>query len=391
MGQAYVAPATLRLRGELSNKSNLVAEVKHGERLEIVDVQRRMVKVRTAKGVEGWVDSFQLLSPEQMRALQGRRQQEEKMPSEGSATAYELLNIHIDPDRQSPAFGQIPEGGVVAVLGHRVEPKVNTAPRGPGLVVARPPSSSRKQRKDQQNRKLSLKPPKPPAPKPPVNWLALSAERIDASSEEEALKISQAKAPAKKPEPAKPPVLEDWTLVRTKQGEIGWVLSRNLLMSIPDEVAQYAEGKQITSFFELGQVNDEQKGLKHNWLWTTAAHALPYDFDSWRVFLWNTRKHRYETAFRKHGVEGYFPVHVDTPDGGSPLRTFEIIDKDDDGEMHRRTYTFDGHLVHLANTENYDRSDGLGKTAEPTEEKSKDKRNWFQRQWSAVIQRFSGQ
>ena len=35
--------------------------------------------------------------------------------------------------------------------------------------------------------------------------------------------------------------MEDWSLVRTKDGQIGWVLTRNLDMSIPDEVAQYAK------------------------------------------------------------------------------------------------------------------------------------------------------
>ena len=61
-----------------------------------------MVRVLTDKGVEGWVDSLQLLSPQQMDQLKQRRQEEAALPSEGMATAYEVLNIHIDPDRQSP-------------------------------------------------------------------------------------------------------------------------------------------------------------------------------------------------------------------------------------------------------------------------------------------------
>jgi hypothetical protein len=390
LGQAYVAPATLRLRGELSTKSNSVAEVKHGDHLEILDVQRRMVKVRTDKGVEGWVDSLQLLNPDQMAALKQRRQEEAKLPSEGSATAYEVLNIHVDPERQSPAFAQIPEGGSVTILGHKVEPKVSAALRPPSLIVAKAPSLSRKQRKEQQKRSVSLRPPQPPAPKPPANWLALSAERIDQETPKVTPVVVQAKTPPAKAPAAKPVVLEDWTLVRTKHNEIGWVLSRNLLMSVPDEVAQYAEGKQITAFFDLGQVNDAEKGVKHNWLWTTAAHALPYDFDSWRVFLWNTRKHRYETSFRKRDLEGYFPVHVEPPDPGSPLRTFEIIDKDDDGKMRRRTYTFDGHLVHLANTEDYHAGNGPGKPAESAPATDKAKPSWLQRQWAALTHRLSG-
>ena len=46
--------------------------------------------------------------------------------------------------------------------------------------------------------------------------------------------------------------MEDWTLLRTKGGDIGWALTRNLLISIPDDVGQYAEGRRITSDFDLG-------------------------------------------------------------------------------------------------------------------------------------------
>jgi hypothetical protein len=147
--------------------------------------------------------------------------------------------------------------------------------------------------------------------------------------------------------------MEEWTLVRTKDKQCGWVLARNLMMSIPDEVAQYAEGKHITSYFDLGVVNDEEKGPKHNWLWTTTGEPEPYDFDAWRVFLWNRRHHRYETSYRQRDLEGYFPVHVDAPDANPGGRSFEIVTKDDDGQFRRRTYLFDGVRVHLIGTEAY--------------------------------------
>jgi len=44
--------------------------------------------------------------------------------------------------------------------------------------------------------------------------------------------------------------------VRTKDGSVGWVLARNLYMSVPDDVAQYAEGKRITAYLALGDVRD---------------------------------------------------------------------------------------------------------------------------------------
>ena len=193
----------------------------------------------------------------------------------------------------------------------------------------------------------------------------------------------------------KPVVMEDWILVRTKDNQCGWVLARNLMMSIPDEVAQYAEGKHITSYFDLGVVNDEEKGPKHNWLWTTTAEPEPYDFDSWRVFLWNRRHHRYETSYRQRGLEGYFPVHVDAPDANPGGRSFEIVTKDDDGQFRRRTYLFDGVRVHLTATEGYRPGAVPGESKPAPLDPNKLQQNashpgWLAREWSQLKKRMGG-
>jgi hypothetical protein len=62
IGVAYVGPVSLNLRQDLAAKSPGVTEVKHGARLDIIDMRRRLVRVRTADGVEGWVDGNLLLT-----------------------------------------------------------------------------------------------------------------------------------------------------------------------------------------------------------------------------------------------------------------------------------------------------------------------------------------
>lgn len=391
LGQAYVAPATLNLRRELNQKNATVAVLKHGERVSILDVRRRFVKVQTQKGDEGWVDSVQLLSPEQMDAIHREAERALALPSEGSAGVYEALNIHIDPSRQSPALARIPEGGSVAVLGHRLEPKIAGPLKVPKLVSEPTEPKARKQ-KGKQAKSSDRLPPRPAAPKAPANWQQLFRGDVDAEAEEAEEKKQEA---SKAIDLKKPVVMEDWSLVRTKDNQSGWVLSRNLVMSIPDEVAQYAEGKRITSYFDLGSVQDEEKGVKHNWLWTTAPSGVPYDYDAWRVFLWNKRRHRYETSYRQHDVEGYFPVHVDAPDANAFGRTFELITKDDDGKFRRRTFMFDGSRVHLTDTENYQpgqaerRNSAEGIDTNKLEAKAPHD-GWFHRQWTALRKRFGG-
>lgn len=396
LGQAYVAPATLNLRAQLTQKNSTVAVLKHGERVSIVDARRRFVKIRTDKGVEGWVDSIELLSPEEMGQIRKEREEALALPSEGTATPYEILNIHIDPNRKSPAFAQIPEGASVSVLAHKLTPKVSAPTKPAPLFVESPQPTVRRQRSARQGRRISSRLPPPPVPpKPPANWQELSAERIDDTESTADLKAKKDELAAEKKaaEAKKPIVLEDWTLVRTKNNQTGWVLSRNLMMSIPDEVAQYAEGKRITSYFSLGDVNDEEKGPKHNWLWTTSSAATPCDFDGWRVFLWNRRRHRYETSYRERKLEGYFPVHVEPADSNAVGRSFELITKDDDGVFRKRTYLFDGVRVHLTATENYNPAakdenkpdiHGAGKEKNPAGP------GWLSRHWKALKERFSG-
>jgi hypothetical protein len=138
---------------------------------------------------------------------------------------------------------------------------------------------------------------------------------------------------------------EDWSLIRLSNAEAGWVLTRMLFMSIPDEVAQYAEGHRIMSYFSLGEVQDGDQ-VKQNWLWTTiSAGGQPYEFDAVRVFVWSLGRHRYETAFVDRKVKGYYPVEVVQRAGAGP--SFFIIAEEKDGTRVRRTYAFQGYHVRL--------------------------------------------
>jgi len=146
---------------------------------------------------------------------------------------------------------------------------------------------------------------------------------------------------------AQPKAFDDWCLVRTAGGRAGWVLARLIDADIPDEVAQYAEGRRITSYFELGEVVDGQQ-VKKTWLWTTAERGLlPHDYDYIRLFRWGRRKHRYETAYLERGLTGYFPVtatpSVQTRYGTGP--GFSMVVEKADGRRWTRRYVLIGHVV----------------------------------------------
>jgi len=340
IGAAYVGPATLLLRQELTPKATVSATVKHGEKLEILEYKRRFVKVRTAQGAEGWTDNRQLLTPEQMAGLRRMAESASQYPSQGAATVFEPLNIHTEPNRSSPSFWQIPETARVDVIGHKLSPRASQPQ--PATAVVRPqPRTPRRKSKDKGSQSKLAPPPTPPAPKPPDNWLELSVPRED-GSEEVASKVVQ--------KSTEPVPMDDWDLVRTKEGKVGWVLMRALNLAIPDEVAQYAEGHRITSYFALGHFAGGDSS-KNDWLWTTITKGMePYEFDSFRVFVWSRKHNRYETAYIERKVVGHFPIEVDN---SGPVPRFSLILDGDGGQLLRKTYTFEGYRVRLVSKEPY--------------------------------------
>jgi SH3-like domain-containing protein len=291
-----VGPAELKIRSDIPLQSSTVATVKHGDRLEILQTRRRFLRVRTPAGAEGWTDERHLLSTADMAALRELSERAAAMPAQGQATTYSDLNVHTQPARQSPSFVQVKEKETMDVLTHVVTPRAD-APRKPLI----PPSPKKAKTADRKPAKKEPKYPPPPMPKPPAlppDWVALS--KTDQPDEA---------APAGEEIDEKTPApVDEWSLIRTAGGQSGWVLTRRLVMAIPDEVAQYAEGHRIVSYFPLGEVRagDEKKTT---WLWTTIGDGTEaYDFDSFRVFVWSQRHHHYETAYIERNLKGYAPV-----------------------------------------------------------------------------------
>jgi hypothetical protein len=310
-----------------------VATANHADRLEVIETRRRFAKVRTASGSVGWTDSNLLLSPQQMDDLTRLSESVAKLPSQGLAKVYEPVNMHTEPNRQAPSFFQIPEGGAVDVIGQRTTPRVARP-----AVVRR--AVAAKKDKGKTLKQAGPIPPMPPSPAPPSNWVELSRPRA-----------TDLPGGAKQPQPAPTP-LDDWNLVRMRDGKTGWVLARMLSMAIPDEVAQYAEGHRITAYLSLGDVKDKDQ-IQHNWLWTTISSGQhPYQFDSFRVFVWSVRRHHYETAYIERNVIGYYPVEAVTIPG-QPEKAFSLVLQDKQGNVFKRTYAFSGYHVRVVSKTPY--------------------------------------
>ncbi len=340
IGAAYAGPATLKIRREIDPKSAEAVTVHHGDRLGIIGRRRRFVRVRTEKGVEGWTDLRQLLAADQMTELNKLAENARGLVSQGAATVYEPLNVHTEPNRLAPSFYQIQEHELCDVVAHELSPRVAYETKR----ILPPPAPKQPVAKKPKEEPRIPKVPAPPAPKPPENLLELS--KFPPALPEE---------PAEEEEPPKPVPIDDWTLVRLKNGRAGWVLTSQLKMNIPDEVAQYSEGHRITSYFPMADVTDgDQK--RHHWLWTTLSTVkVPYEFDGFRYFIWNVRHHRYETAYVQRNVRGYFPVEVHPVQAavGKKVETFPgfTLILEEDGIRYKKTYAYEYYLVKLVGVE----------------------------------------
>ena len=148
--------------------------------------------------------------------------------------------------------------------------------------------------------------------------------------------------------PDQPAILEDWWLVRDQQKRVGWIYGHTVYLDVPDEIAQYSEGQRMVAAFPLDQVQDQDKQVsEYLVLFTDNKDGMPYDFNQVRVFTWNSRKHRYETAYRERELTGVLPVTLGQQDfeREGKLRTFTLNLKTAEGSVRQQLYKFNPPIV----------------------------------------------
>ncbi len=274
----YVVAKQTYLRDRVAAVSNRVALVTNGEPLEVVEHGRRFLRTKTSKGEVGWIEDHMVIdqgSYDQFVALQ---KQHAKDPVVATGVLRDDLYLHVKPGRDTDRFYLLPENEKLQLLIRASVPK----PAPPQGILPMP--------KPAKSKKATLVPGEPDVP------------------------------------------MEDWWLIRDTHGQVGWLLARRLDVDVPDEIAGYSEGQKIVGAYVLTRVYDAESSLPDKMVpeYVSVTNAfkdgLPYDFDQVRVFTWNTKKHRYETAYRQRDIEGCLPVTIgETKNSqGQTLPTFTI-------------------------------------------------------------------
>lgn len=328
----YVSAAETSLRDRVATLYGKVSTVQNGERVEVLEKQRRFLRVKTAKGQEGWIEERSLVPQEVYDGFQQLAKDSAGIPVQAHGTTRAELNMHLTPARDGEHLYQLKEGEKLEILKRATTDK-NAKKAAPPKPAKAASASTVKENKSVGKESS-----------PARGAIAEKAGAAKTSA------LESSAGPAASPPP--PPIMEDWYLVRDPQGRVGWVLLRMVDLDVPLDIAQYAEGQRITGYFILNTVEETQDDQtrqvpQYLVLLNEPKDGLPWDYNQIRVFTRNRAKHRYETAYRERNMQGYLPVSVGHQnfDKEGELPTFTIRKMNDSGQIVATTYKLNGPIV----------------------------------------------
>ena len=142
----YVSAPETSLRDRVATMYNKVGTVKNGDRVEILEKQRKFLRVRTSDGHEGWVEERSLVTQDIYDGFQKLVQDNASTPIQAKGTTRAELNMHLTPARDADHLFQLKDGEKVDVLkrAHRFE---ESAEAGQSPRQRRRPSPARRRRR----------------------------------------------------------------------------------------------------------------------------------------------------------------------------------------------------------------------------------------------------
>jgi Bacterial SH3 domain len=295
LGNAYVSERSVTLFSSMAQVREQVAVLYYGERVDILAHRNDYAKVRTAAGVEGWVDSRYLMDPALWQRSETLLDQTKGMVVQARGRTKTTTNLRIAPGRTEPRLYQFTRGTEVEIFGRAV-----------------------------------------------ADWVQTSDEKEAAEG-----------GPTKK---------EDWYLVRgiatrppgegsirnsammttTQPGDqtvpiAGWVIGRFISLDLPDQVREGTSSANVrpVAWFELNTVTDEN-GDHPQYLvvGTHSPEGQACDFTTMRVYTWDIKKDRYETAYIENDLCGSLPIQVSKGAKSEPEFRFQEMDRKEQRVYH---------------------------------------------------------
>ena len=297
LGEAYVSERTLTLLSSVAQVHEQIGVLYYGERVDVLARRNDNAKVRTSNGTIGWVDGRYLMEPELWERSVKLLAQTKSMTVQARGRTKTTTNLRAEPGRTEPRLYQFGRGTGVEVFGRAV-----------------------------------------------ADWVQVTDEKEVASDSEPQKKEDWylVQGVATRP-PGEGVVRNSAVTTTTQPGDqtipiAGWVVARFISLDLPDPVREGTSAANVRAiaWFELNRVTDAE-GAHPQYLvaGTRSGEGAPCDFTTLRVFTWNPKKTRYETAYIENDLCGTLPIQLGQSAKGEPEFRFHVMERDKPERVYR--------------------------------------------------------
>jgi SH3-like domain-containing protein len=300
LGEAYVGERTATLWSSVAQVREPLNTLHYGDRVDVVARRNDSIKVRTAAGELGWVEGRYLMDTALWQRSTKLLKQVLPMPMQARGRTKVATNLRVEPGRSQARLYQFGRGVPVEIVGRAVADW--------SQVTDEKESSNEPQDPKKEDWFLI----RGLATRPPGDSTARGAETTTTAPGDQTLPIA------------------------------GWVIARFIELDLPDAVRDGAASANIrpTAWFELNRISNPA-GDKTQYLVAAArgSEGQPCDFTTLRVYTWNLKKERYETAFIENDLCGQLPIHVGRSPKGDPEFRFQEMDGNKEQRVYRLMQT----------------------------------------------------
>lgn len=292
VGEAYVSGQSLPLLSSIAQVRQELGTLHYGDRVDTLAHRNGYVKVKTASGVVGWVEARNLIRPELWQKSEELLKQVETLPVQARGQTKVSTNLRVGPGRGAERLYQFTRGVPVEVVGRAVADWVQNTDEPDSNQV------SKEVKKE--------------------DWFLVRAIATRPPGETAA----RGGVPSATTEPGdqSAPVA-------------GWVIARFIELDVPDAIRVGANAANLRpiAWFELNRVPAESGDVPQYLLAAARGpEGQACDFSDLRVYTWNRRRARYETAFIENNLCGKLPIRVSKNEEGQPEFRFH---QEDGGEV----------------------------------------------------------
>jgi hypothetical protein len=300
LGEAYVGERTATLWSSVAQVREPLDTLHYGDRVDVVARRNDSIKVRTSAGELGWVEGRYLMDPALWQRSTKLLKLVQPMSVQAHGRTKVQTNLRVEPGRTQARLYQFGRGVPVEIVGRAVADWVQTT------------DEKESSNEPQDTKKEDWFLIRGVATRPPGDSTARAAETTTTAPGDQTLPIA------------------------------GWVIARFIELDLPDPVRDGANSANIRpiAWFELNRVSDSS-GDKIQYLVAAArgSEGQPCDFTTLRVYTWNLKKERYETAFIENDMCGKLPIRVGKSPKGEPEFRFQEMEGNKEERVYRLMQT----------------------------------------------------